>query len=454
MNPILLLAERIRSLTQFRSKSEVQEEFGDERPEDLAGAIQRVEPEEAADLLMQLEPLHAATILTEAPTSTAKAVIKHMPDEVIALYLDVLPMDDAVDLREELGEDKFDDLLEVIPDEDAREIRRLLAYPEDSVGRLMTEMFFEVSPSTTMAEVLEDLRKASSSKYESINDIYVLSPNRVLLGVFSLRKALRVEPSTEAGEIMNDDLVTAEGEESAEEAARRMARYGFYALPVLNSQGQMVGLFTGDDAQEVLRDAETQDVLALGAVSGRVESYLSLSIWDLVKRRTPWLLGLFVAETMTGMVMRHYGQQMDDLALSPLTYFIPLLIGAGGNSGSQVTTTITRALALEEITFGDWWVVMRREVVTALLVGLLLGLAGFARARFGWNTPLDLSLTIMFALPAIILWAGTIGSMLPLAAKKLKIDPAVMSAPFITTFVDATGLIIYFEIAHRMLRVV
>jgi magnesium transporter len=339
----------------------------------------------------------------------------------------------------------------MIPKEDAGEIQRLLSYPEDSVARVMTEHFFRVDPGMTMRQVMEDLRRSPEEKYETINDIYVLDDRDVLLGVFSLRKGLRADPDIPVSELMNKDLVVASVLESDEDAARRMSRYGLYALPVVDPEGRMVGLFTGDDAQDILNEAETEDVLKLGGVSGSVDAYMTLSIWQLVMRRLPWLGALFVAETLTGSVMRYYGTQDTELGINPLMFFIPLIIGAGGNAGAQVTTTLTRALAIGDVFVRDWLKILGRELCVAAVIGATLGALGFLRAWFGWKSGLDLSLVVAMSLPLIVLWAATVGSLLPIGAKKVGIDPAVMSAPFITTIVDATGLIIYFEIAHRVL---
>jgi magnesium transporter len=327
-------------------------------------------------------------------------------------------------------------------------------YPDDAVGRMMTEQFFEVGPDTQMAEVLKDIRLSSEEKYETVNDIYVLDSHRHLLGIFSLRRAIRALPDQTASELMNGEPVTASAFEPAEEAARRMAKYGFYALPVLDRRGRMVGIFTGDDAQAVIREEDTEDVLKLGGVTGDAEAYLSLNVFQLVKRRLPWLVVLFVAEFFTGAVLRHYTGQASSggtSVLAQLMIFTPLLIGAGGNSGSQVTTTITRAMAIGEVGTRDAFRILRRELAVATMIGLTLGTIGYLRAYFGWGSGPQISLIVGLALPAIIVWATTVGSILPLAAKRLNIDPAVMSAPFIATFCDATGLIIFFEIARRII---
>jgi magnesium transporter len=449
------LVDQLRSLSHVESRDIVREVLQGVLPEDVATAFQRLEVDEGLALLRLLDAETAAYVLVELPTEDARRYVNELPDATLAHYLDILPMDDAIELREELDPERFESLLHVIPKEDAQEIRRLLSYPEGSAGQFMTEDFVEVRPDDSMADVLSHIRETSEQEYETVNYLYVLDEDRHLLGLLTLKRVIRSVPTKTAREVMKADVVTVQATIPQEEAARILARYGFSALPVLDDRGRMVGILTADDAQEILQEAETEDVLKLGAVSGDAEPYLSLSVLQLAKRRVPWLLALFVAETFTGNVLRHYGQGGDNsLNLNPLTFFIPLLIGAGGNSGSQVTTTITRSLALGELTAGDWWRVIRREFATALLVGGILGSLGFLRAFLpviGWNTGFELSLVVGLALPAIVVWAATVGSMLPILAKRLGVDPAVMSAPFITTFVDATGLVIYFEIAGRIL---
>lgn len=450
------LLDRLRALVTLE-EVDLRSDLEGVRTEDLAEAFVRLEIEEQLGLMRRLDAEVAGDLLVELPTETARRLADELPDEILAHYLDVLPMDDALDLREEIEPERFEALLNVIPEEDAEEIRRLLAFPDNSVGRLITEDFVAIGPDTTMDEVLALLRDASTEAFETINYLYVLSDNRHLLGLLTLRRVLRSDPGAVAREVMNPDPITVEGTVGEEEAARLLARYGFSALPVLDARGRMLGIFTADDAQEILSDADTEDVLKLGAVSGDAESYLSLSVGQLVRRRLPWLFMLFLAETFTGLVLRYYipteaqGTAVGQLAIiASLTLFIPLLIGAGGNSGSQVTTTITRALAVGDVRTSDGLRVLRREFGVALVIGLALGTAGFLRA-LSWRSGFEISLVVGIALPMIVLWAAAVGSVLPLAAKRMGFDPAVMSAPFITTFVDATGLIIYFEVARRVL---
>lgn len=445
------LLERLQELAQSTEPGPVEPDAF--RAEDVADALERMEPEAGIALLAKLDDGLAGEALIHASTETTRTLVEELPDSQLARYLDVLAADDALDLREEIGEERYERLLAQIPKEDKGEIERLLSYPEDSVARLMTEHFFQVSQTMTMSQVMEDLRRSPEEKYETVNDIYVLGSDRHLLGVFSLRKGLRAAQDIPVSELMNKDVITTTVLESDEEAARRMARYGLYALPVLDESGRMVGLFTGDDAQDILEEAETEDVLKLGGVTGTADAYMSLSVLQLVKRRLPWLIVLFFAEYLTGTVLRHYTGAASEggrTTLAQLMVFIPLLIGAGGNTGSQVTTTITRALAIGEVRAGDVLTIFGRELAVAAVIGATLGLFGFLRAYLGWGSGMDVSLIVALALPAIVVWASTVGSLLPVAAKRLGIDPAVMSAPFITTFVDATGLVIFFEIARRL----
>lgn len=451
------LVERLRALGEEGDTMGLRALLDGVRPEDISEALQRLETEEEVHILQLLDAEIAADVLVELPTEDARAIINQLPDTTVAMYLDILPMDDAIELREELDPERFEALLNVIPKEDAQEIRRLLSYPDGSVGQLMTEDFAECRPEDTMADVLKMIRETPEEEFETVNYIYVLSEDRHLLGTLSLRRVVRTEPVRLARDVMNADPVTIHATENQEDAARIVARYGFAALPVLDERGRMVGIITADDAQEIIEEAETEDVLMLGGVSGDAEAYLSLSIFEIIKRRLPWLTVLFVAEFLTGSVLRHYTGEAEEggtTVLAQLLLFVPLLIGAGGNSGSQVTTTITRALALGEVRTRDWFMVMRREFVIASLMGTTLGFIGFLRAKLpyvGWNMPMSLSLVVGLALPAIVTWAATIGSLLPIIAKRMGFDPAVMSAPFIATLVDATGLIIYFEVARKIL---
>jgi magnesium transporter len=446
--------DRLRSLARLGEPDVVRQELEGIRAEDLAEALTRLDIEDGLSIMRQIDELTAAEVLNDLPTETARAYINELPDETLAHYLDILPMDDALELREELPEDRFEALLQVIPKDDALEIRRLLSYPEGSAGQILTEDFVEVGPGESVEQVFRKIREAPPEEYEMVNYIYVLDTRRHLLGVLSLKRLIRSDPRAKVEDIMREDALSIPAEVSQEDAARQVARYGLSAMPVLDHRGRMVGIITADDAQEILQEAETEDVLKLGGVGGDAEAYLSLGTFQLLKRRLPWLLILFIAQFLTGAVLRFYTGEAhaEETLLAQLVLFIPLLIGAGGNAGSQVTTTITRALAVGEVRTGDALAILRREFAVAMTMGLLLGLVGFAQAMYGWRSGSLVSVAVGLALPAIIVWATAVGSVLPLGAKRFGLDPAVMSAPFISTFVDATGLIIYFEIARQIVR--
>ncbi|HEY0867896.1 MAG TPA: magnesium transporter [Fimbriimonas sp.] len=446
------LEERLRSLAHVDDPVVVRQALEGIRAEDLAEGFQRIDVDESLHVLQRLDEETAADILVELPTENARRLINELPDATVAHYLDILPMDDALELREELDPERFEALLHVIPREDALEIRRLLSYPEESAGQLMTEDFLAVGPDDSMLDVLERIRTTPEEEYETVNTIFVLDEHRHLLGLLSLKHVLRTPPMELVRTVMKEDVITVRTDTPEEEAARTLAHYGFAAVPVLDDRGRMVGILTADDAQEILEEAETEDVLALGAVTGDAEPYLSLGTLSLVKRRLPWLLVLFVAEFLTGFVLRRYTSLAEEggrTTLAQLMLFVPLLIGAGGNAGSQVTTTIIRALALGEVGTRDAVLIWRREMVVALAIGATLGTVGFGRALM-WGSDWRVSTVVGLSLPAIILWATFVASALPLVAKRLNLDPAVMSAPFIATFVDATGMIIFFEIARRI----
>jgi magnesium transporter len=454
------LVERLPILANESDRFVVRAELDNYRPEDLADAIKRSEISTGVSILQKLDGESAAYVLIELPDDRARAILTELPDVTVAHYLDILPMDDALDLREYLEPERFEALLHVIPSEDAEEIRRLLSHPEESAGQFMTEDFVAVAPTDTMSDVLELIRNTNDEEFETVNYIYVLSEDRHLLGLLTLKRVIRSQPKAIARDVMVSDIISVPVNMPEEEVARTLARYGFSAIPVLDARGRMLGIVTADDAQEVLDDATTEDLLMMGAVTGDAENYLSLSIVELVKRRLPWLAILFIAEFFTGSVMRHYGEmgRSGDVSnpIDKFLFFVPLIIGAGGNSGSQVTTTITRALALGDVKTHDWIRVMKREILVAVIVGSVLGTLGLLRSLlpkpFGWESAWNISLVVGLSMPLIIIWSALVGSILPIAAKRAGADPAVMSAPFISTFVDATGLIIYFEVARRIME--
>jgi magnesium transporter len=329
-------------------------------------------------------------------------------------------------------------------------MERLLQYPDHTAGGIMTTEFVRLEPSMTVSAALKHIRSVAREK-ESIYACYVQEPaTGRLLGSLSLRDLVMAELDRPITEIMRRKPVTVAALDEQETVAHRIAKYNLLAVPVLEKDGSVVGFVTVDDVIDVLIEEQTDDILKMGAVEpGALDRpYFENPILRVVRKRIGWLLLLFVAETFTGTVLRHYEGEL--AAVVALSFFIPLLIGTGGNAGSQTVTTIIRSIALGEIRLKDAWRVLGREATTGVIVGLLVGGVAFGRALL-WGAHMPLAITVAITVLTICTWSTTVGSLIPIAAERFGVDPAVLSAPLITTLVDATGLIIYFRIAKVIL---
>ncbi len=443
------IEQKIRKCLSSENQGKVKKALDQLRPEDISWSLSRFSKNECIAIFSALDNQKAAEVLVELPTQIAKTHVDEVPDSVLINYLKVLPTDDIISLKEEVSEERFETLLDQLPPDESRFIRKLITYPEGSIGRYITSNFVKADREMSLGRIMNQIQEAPENEFETVNIVFVLGSHGHLIGIIPLRRLLRHHYKTKAEEVMITEVIVARYDESKESAARLLSRYGFASLPIVDERGKMLGILTSDDAQTILDSEDTEDVLKLGGVSGIPETYLSNSIFQIAKKRLPWLFILFIAETLTGAVLRYYGQS--GLGITPVVYFIPLLVGAGGNTGSQTTTTITRALALGELHHNDFLLVMKKELSIASLIGLFLGVASYGRALL-WGADPRLCLVVGIAMPCIVLWASFISSMLPLGAKKVGIDPAVMSAPFITTFVDSTGLIIYLELVRNMVK--
>jgi len=330
--------------------------------------------------------------------------------------------------------EQSDDLLRETSPQVGEQVRRLLDFPKESAGRLMSEKFVQTRPEMTAGETLELLRRVHGQT-ETFTDLYVTDEDGHLEGVVSLRDLVLAQPKQQLREFMTRDIVSVSPIEDQEIAARLMAHYNFLALPVVEN-GRILGIITVDDIIDVLIEEGTEDQLRFGAVEPGIlnQPYFTTPIWRVVRSRVGWLVLLFVAETATGTVLRHFEDELAKVVA--LSFFIPLLIGTGGNTGAQTVSTIIRGLALKEIRVRDTMRVIIREFWSGLLLGVTLGVIAFGRAEL-WGSGTQLSLVVALAILAICTWANTIGSLIPLVAQRFKIDPALVSAPLITTLVDA-----------------
>jgi len=369
-----------------------------------------------------------------------------------AALLHLMSHDDRAHLVNRLDEDRADDILRNLAQAERDDIRRLASFEPGTAGAVMTTDYATLPPGGTVREALDRLRREAPDR-ETIDYSYVVDEDHKLLGVVPLKRLILARPLARVAEIMRRDPIAARVDEDQEAVARRVDKYDLFAIPILDASDRLVGIVTHDDAMDILRQEQTEDILAFGGVSSDAEAddepYWQGRVLSSVRRRINWLLMLFVAESLTGSVSRYYGSV--DLKQPHLHFFVPLLIGTGGNAGSQTVGTVIRGLALGEIRVQEAARVVAREWMIGMLLGLILGVLGFFHTwLFRQETPY-FALVIGLTILGICTWANTVGALVPLMARRFGIDPAVVSAPLITTLVDATGLVIFYSIAIMVL---
>jgi magnesium transporter len=358
--------------------------------------------------------------------------------------------DDRVDLLGALPDALSEKLLETLERHDpeaAAEVEELAKWADDSAGGLMTTDYLSVGPGATVADVIEKIR-IEGTKAETVYYVYVLDERERLLGVVSLRDVVLAAPADVVRDVMTENVHAVSPTTDQEEVARTMARYDFSALPVVDAGRKLLGVITVDDVIDVLTEEQTEDVQRLGGVSPMEEGYFQTGFWTLIRKRLFWLCVLFVGEFATGTALRHFDHVIE--AVATLSYYVPLLISTGGNSGSQSASLIIRGLAVGEVTSGDFKRVFVRELGQGIVMGLALAGIGGARAAL-WGDGTGFVITIAVTLVFIVTMGCVVGSMLPLLLRKLGLDPATSSAPFIASLVDVLGILLYFSIAKIVL---
>ena len=418
-------------------------------PADIADVIDRLDDQARLRAFRLLDPAQAAEVLDETDFAATRTLIARLPDGEAADLLDLLPPDDAAEILAEDVPDRQEALLAAMEPADAAEVRTLLHYPPQSAGRLMTEKFARIAPEMTAAEAITHLR-GIDREVETIRDLYALDARQRLLGSVSLRAVIMAPEDLRLAELLQPPVVTVTPETDQEQVARLVSQYDLLSLPVVTPDGRMLGIVTVDDVIDVLVAESTEDLLRLGAVEGGRpnESYFDTPLLRTVRRRIGWLMILFLTGTITINVLGRFEAALDEMVA--LSFFIPLLIGTGGNTGAQTVSTMVRGMALGEIELRDGWRVIGREFVSGVVLGLLLAIVTFGFALLLGNPP-NLALVVALAVIAVCTWADTIGALVPLVAQRVGLDPALVSAPLITTLVDATGLAIYLLIATALL---
>ena len=425
-------------------------------PIDVAGLFDDLEEKQIPVMFRLLPKEQAAETFVEMEPDAQQLLIQGFSDNELREVLDELYVDDAADLVEEMPANVVRRILAQADPEMRRSINQILRYPENSAGALMTMEYVSLRPEMTVEEAILRIRRQGVDK-ETIYTCYVLEKDRTLLGIVTVKDLLLAESDdTEIREIMTEAVISVNTQDDQEEVAKMFSKYNFLALPVVDTENRMVGIVTFDDAMDVMEEEATEDMEIMAAMTPSEKSYLKSTPFDLYKHRIPWLMLLMVSATFTGMIISSFESA---LALLPaLTAFIPMLMDTGGNCGSQSSVTVIRSLSLDELEFSDLLTVMWKEVRTALLCGATLAVLCFAkvllvdRLLMG-NTSISLSvdLVICLALGVTVVIAKIVGCTLPLLAKKLGFDPAVMASPFITTIVDALSLLVYFLFAKTIL---
>ena len=427
-------------------------------PSDVAGLFRGLEDAQIPLMYRLLPKELAAETFVEMDPDAQELLIRGFSDNELKEVLDELYVDDAADIVEEMPANVVKRILKHADPEMRKSINQILRYPENSAGSIMTTEYVSLRPNMTVEEAILRIRRQGVDK-ETIYTCYVTDADRTLLGLVSVKDLLlATDDETRMTEIMLKNIISVTTQDDQEKVARMLSKYNFLALPVVDGEGRMVGIVTFDDAMDVLTEEATEDMELMSGMTPSEKPYLRSSPLDLFKNRFPWLTLMMVSSTFTGLIITSFEDALAKIVV--LTVFIPMLMGTGGNSGSQSSVTVIRALSLGELSFKDTGRVLVKELITSLLCGIALAVVCFAKVwlidhlLFG-NEEIDLmvDLVVCLALALTVVIAKIVGGLLPLAAKALGADPAVMASPLITTIVDAVSLLVYFMFAKMLLNI-
>ncbi|HEX2749013.1 MAG TPA: magnesium transporter, partial [Verrucomicrobiales bacterium] len=404
-----------------------------------------------------LPQIKAAQVLEYLDAEAQAGVLKALGNEDAARVLNDMSPDDRTAFLEELPPHAVIQALRLLSPEERRIAQTLLNYPEGSVGRLMTPDFISVRDEWTVLQVIEHVR-ANGHDSETLNVIYVTDGDGRLIDDVRIREFLLKPFETKVRELRDDRYVALNATDDSAESAKVFKKYDRNTLPVVDSEHRIIGIVTIDDVLDVIEEETTRDVQRIGGLEALDEPYTTIPLTRMIRKRAVWLVILFLSEMLTATAMGHFQGEISRAVV--LAVFLPLIISSGGNSGSQATTLIIRAMALGEISLRSWWLVLRREISSGLWLGLLLGVIGFGRivlwqklGFFDYGTHFGLiGLAVGLSLVGVVMWGSIAGSMLPFLLRRLGLDPATSSAPFVATIVDVTGLVIYFTVAFQVLR--
>jgi magnesium transporter len=423
----------------------LREEWPSLAPEARAEAFRRLDPADAEELFVELGARDQASLVSALSPAERR------------LWMRVLAPDDAADVIQEVAPELREELLRLLDARTRREVSALLAYAEDDAGGLMNPRFARVRPDMSVDEAISYVRRQAREKIETIYDVYVLDPEQRLLGEVTFSDLFAARPEQLVRDVMYTDVVTVAEDTDQEEVANLFGRYGLLAMPVVDVNGRVRGVVTLDDIVDVVEEEATEDIQKIGGMEALEAPYLEVGFGAMVKKRAGWLSALFLGEMLTATAMGHFEDEIAKAVV--LALFVPLIISSGGNSGSQASTLVIRAMALGEVRLRDWWRIARREVLAGISLGAVLGCIGATRI-FTWQALFHtygphyslVAATVGLSLVGVVTFGTLAGSMLPFVLRRVGFDPASASAPFVATLVDVSGLIIYFSVASVVLR--
>ena len=439
---------KVRDLLENKQYTTLRQTLSEMNEADIAAVFENLEDAEQLKLFRILPKDMAADVFSYLDVDNQHYIISSLSDKDAAGIIDNLMADDATDLIEEMPANVVKRLLALASPETRRDINHLLRYPEDSAGSIMTVEYVDLKENLTVEQAINRIRKVGLDS-ETINICYVLDSRRKLVGTVALRYLLLMDPDELIGDIMHENVIAINTLMDQEEVARTFQKYDFTAMPVVDNESRLVGIITVDDVVDIMEKEATEDIEKMAAIVPTDKPYMRTGVFETYKKRIPWLLLLMISATFTGKIISSFEDALSVYVI--LTAFIPMLMDTGGNAGGQASVTIIRGLSLDEIEFGDMLRVIGKEIRVAALCGLTLAVCNFAKLMLFDKVGMSVALVVCFTLVCVVLIAKVVGCTLPMFAKKLGFDPAVMASPFITTIVDAISLLIYFQIATNLL---
>lgn len=440
----------ILELLESKQYTVLRQRLSEMNEADVAAILEELKEQQMLKIFRILPKDIAADVFSYMEVDSQQYIITSLSEKDAAGIIDNLMADDATDLLEEMPASIVKRLLAAASPETRRDINHLLRYPEDSAGSIMTVEFVDLKENLTVEQAIQRIRNVGVDS-ETINICYVLDSRRTLLGTVALRYLLLSQPDEIIGDIMHENVISLTTLMDQEEVAHQFKKYDFTSMPVVDNENRLVGIITVDDVVDIMEQEAQEDIEKMAAIVPTDKPYMRMGVFETWKVRIPWLMLLMLSATFTGMIISSFEEALSVYVI--LTAFIPMLMGTAGNAGGQSSVTIIRGLSLEELEFGDMPKVMLKEFNVSLLCGLTLAVANFAKLLIFDKTGISVALVVSLTLLAVVVIAKLVGCTLPMFAKKIGFDPAVMASPFITTIVDAISLLIYFEIATAFLPI-